>query len=269
MTMTESDTKRIRVVVVDDEPAACRILERLISENPEFELTDVCYDSAIAVDSILSLSPDLVFLDIQMPEMNGFEVVKAIEQKPLPVVIFVTAYDQYALQAFEVHALDYLLKPFDNTRFNETLTRARDVIRQKQENVFSQRLRALMKTYGNAEAPRALERIAVKSSGWVQFVEVEDIDWIEAADQYSLLHTASESHLVRVGMNHLDAHLPAQKFLRIHRSAIVNLSRVRELNNDENRDCSILLKNGKYLKVSRARKSQVQDALLKCVVVVA
>src|ERR1043166_4738035 len=201
---------KIRTLVVDDEPLARERVRQLLEREPDVELIGECSDGAAAVQMIRQESPDLVFLDVQMPELDGFGVVEQVAEQ-MPAVIFVTAHDQFALKAFEVHALDYLLKPFDKERFKTALRRAVDQVRHRQTGDLSQRLSALLADVRPEPKAKHLDRLAIKTSGRVVFVKVDDIDWVEAADNYVSLHVGHEEHLHRDTMSALETQLtPAQ-----------------------------------------------------------
>jgi two-component system LytT family response regulator len=217
---------------VDDEPLARSNLSVLARRDPEIEIVGECGSGAQALNEIRSAKPDLVFLDVQMPECDGFDVLELLGKDLPPAVIFVTAFDQYALRAFEAGALDYLLKPFDNARFELAVRRAKTKI-------------------GLGSEPRKLERVAIKSAGQVSFVKVSEIDWIEAADYYACLHVGSKSHLLRRSMSELEEDLDPGLFCRVHRSGIVNLERVRGLKLSEDGDYEVLLDNGASVRLSR------------------
>jgi two-component system, LytTR family, response regulator len=201
------------------------------------------------VDQLQATRPDLVFLDVQMPEMDGFEVLRRVPPALLPVVIFTTAYDQHALRAFEVNALDYLLKPFKPARFKESVQRARDLIANKQAGVAARGLLALL---GQTPAPAAqLTRLAVKTPGRVTFVELDQIQAIEAAGKYAVVHVGKENHVLREAMSSLESHLPPQRFMRISRSVIVNLDQIQELQPMFKGENLVVLKNGKRYPTTR------------------
>jgi two-component system, LytTR family, response regulator len=237
---------RIRTLIVDDEPLARSNLSVLLRRDPEIEIVDECGSGAEALRVIRSAKPDLVFLDVQMPECGGFDVLELLGNDLPSAIIFVTAYDQYALQAFEAGALDYILKPFDNARFDRALGRAKQRI-------------ALGKDKDNL--PRRLERIAIKSVGQVSFVKVSEIEWIEAADYYACLHVASRTHLLRRSMSDLEQELDPTVFSRIHRSTIVNLDRVRSLQLTEDGEYEVLLESGVRLRLSQRYRKQLQSRL--------
>lgn len=257
--MTSIHTGKIKAIVVDDEPPARRNLRALLKGATDIEIVKECGNGIDALSSIRELGPDLVFLDVQMPEMNGFEVLEHLTDVPVPVIIFVTAYDQYALKAFEVSALDYLLKPFDDARFHKALTQARRQIEQQDAGELGLKLLALMGTRGvKPDAPRYLTRVMVKTTGRVIFIRAEEIDWIEAYDNYVRLHVAGKAHLLRQTMNELESALNPEQFARIHRSTIVNLDRVKEMHPHFNEHL-VVLRDGTRLKLSRTRKEWLEQ----------
>jgi two-component system LytT family response regulator len=240
--LKEGSTK-IRTVVVDDEPLARSNLSVLLRLDPEIEIVRECDSGAMALSEIRREQPDLVFLDVQMPECDGFDVLELLGGDLPPAVVFVTAYDQYALRAFDAGALDYLLKPFDNARFECAMNRAKDRIRQ------------------GRNLPRTTERLAVKSAGRVSFLKISEIDWIEAADYYACLHIGPKTHLLRRSLAELDQELDPTIFCRIHRSTIVNLDRVRGLELGEDGEYEVLLENGTRLRLSRRYRKQLQHRM--------
>lgn len=252
--------RKIKVIIVDDEPPSRRNLRALLKHEPDIELVKECGDGRDAVSQIRVLQPDLVFLDVQMPELNGFEVLEQLAGHPLPVIIFVTAYDQYALQAFAVSALDYLLKPFDDARFHKALAQARRQIEQQDASELGKKLLTLLGEV-KPDAPRYLTRLMVKTTGRVIFVRVDEIDWIEAYDNYVRLHTGGKAHLLRQTMNELEANLNPEQFARIHRSTIVNLDRIKELHPHFNGESLVILRDGTELKLSRSRKDWLEQRL--------
>ena len=243
---------KIRALIVDDEQLARQRVRLLLGEEPDVEVIGEIADGFEAVDQIGATRPDLVFLDVQMPEMDGFEVLRRVPQALLPVVIFTTAYDQHALRAFEVNALDYLLKPFKPTRFKEAVQRARDLIANKHVGVAA---RGLLTLLGQMPAPRVargqLTRLAVKTPGKVIFVELDQIQAIEAAGKYAVVHVGKENHVLRETMSSLESHLPPQRFLRISRSVIVNIDQIQELQPMFKGENLVVLKNGKSYPTTR------------------
>jgi len=253
--------KKIRTLVVDDEPLARERLTGLLFNEPDIEIVGQCRDGEEAITSIMDLSPDLVFLDVQMPQMNGFDVIEAVGNDRMPLVIFVTAYDQHALKAFQVRALDYLLKPFDRERFTEALQRARKQIEREETGDLGRRLLALVKDL-RKDQPRA-ERLVVKAGGRLFFLRTDEIDWIEAAGNYVRLHLSEDSHLFRETMNNMEARLDARRFVRIHRSRIVNTDRIKELQPWFNGEYVVVLQNGTRLTLSRGYREKLQERLGK------
>jgi len=256
--------KSIKTIIVDDEALALKNLEALLREDPDIELIGECTSAADAVKLIKRTPPDLLFLDVQMPEIDGFGVLKKITAVSIPAIVFVTAHDQYALKAFDAHALDYLLKPFSDERFAVTLERAKNQTRQKDAADLSRKLHALLTEHGGRQPSRAHEyeaRFLIKEASRVFFVKAEEIDWIEAADYYVNLHAGSKSHLLRETMSDLEDRLDPARFLRIHRSAIVNLHRVKEVLSRAGGEYFVVLKNGEQLKLSRSRREQLENLL--------
>ena len=251
--------KKIRTLIVDDEPLARERLATLLQAEPDIELVGQCRDGEEAVTAIQDHTPDLVFLDVQMPQMNGFEVIEAIGTDQMPLVIFVTAYDQHALKAFQVRALDYLLKPFDRERFTEALARARKQIERNETGDIGKRLLALVKDL-RKDQPRS-DRLVVKSGGRLYFLRVDEIDWVEAAGNYVRLHVGTTSHLLRETMNAIEGRLDPEKFFRIHRSRIVNMERIQELQPWLNGEYAVLLRTGTRLTLSRGYREKLQERL--------
>jgi len=240
---------KIRALIVDDEQLARQRVRLLLGEESDVEVIGESEDGFEAVDQIQAARPDLVFLDVQMPDMDGFELLRRVPQALLPVVIFTTAYDQHALRAFEVNALDYLLKPFKPTRFKEAVQRARDLIANKHAGVTARGLLALL---GQMPPPAGqLTRLAVKTPGKVTFVELDQVQAIEAAGKYAVVHVGRENHVLRESMSSLESHLPPQRFLRISRSVIVNLDQIRELQPSFKGENLVVLKNGKCYPTTR------------------
>jgi len=228
---------------VDDEPLARSNLAVLLRLDLEIEIVGECGSGAEALAQIRRAKPDLVFLDVQMPECDGFDVLELLGKDLPPAVVFVTAYDQYALRAFEAGALDYLLKPFDNTQFARALGRAKERIAHGRNSL------------------RTVERLAVKSAGRICFLKLSEIDWIEAADYYACLQVGTKTHLLRRSLSELERELDRTVFCRIHRSTIVNLDRVRGLRLSEDGEYQVLLENGARLRLSRRYRKQLQSRL--------
>ena len=245
--MTPADTlpRGIKVLVVDDEPLARRNLTVLLGADPDIGTVVECGSGREAVDAIRQSRPDLLFLDVQMPELDGFDVVEMLGSDVPTALVFVTAYDEYALRAFEAGALDYLLKPFDDQRFRRALLRAKE----KHAYYDAQRL------------PAQRERLLIKRGGRAVFLDVRDIEWIEAADYYACLHVGEESHLIRRTLQQLERDLGAERFCRIHRSVIVSLERVRGLEIQSDGEYEVALTSGVRLRLSRRFRKQLQDRL--------
>ncbi len=251
--------KKIRTVVADDEPLARERIVTLLQGEPDIEVVAECPDGNRTIAAIHHLSPDLLFLDVQMPGASGFDVVQAVKPERMPIVVFVTAYDKYALRAFDVHALDYLLKPFDRDRFHKALERAREQVERQQTGDLGRRLLALVQDLKPGE--QRLDRLVVKSGGRVFFLRTDEIDWIEAAGNYVRLHLGADSHLFRETMNALEARLDPQRFFRIHRSRIVNIERIQELQPWFNGEYAVVLRDGTKLTLSRGYREKLQDRL--------
>ncbi|HEV2860626.1 MAG TPA: LytTR family DNA-binding domain-containing protein [Pyrinomonadaceae bacterium] len=261
--------KRIRTLIVDDEPLARRNIRLLLEGDPEIDIVGEAASGREALSLIREHSPDLVFLDIQMPETDGFGVLERIEAAQMPVVVFVTAFDRYALRAFEFHALDYLLKPFDDARFEKALRRAKLQVEQRDIKDLSRRLIALLEGRGEPapadaearEGPRYLSRLLVKSAGRVFFLKADEIDYVGAEDYYVRVHVGRKGHLLRETMNELESKLDPAQFVRIHRSTIVNLERIRELQQLFNGEYVVVLRDGTELKLSRSRREHLERLL--------
>jgi two-component system LytT family response regulator len=236
----EERSPKIRALIVDDEPLARSNLAVLLRADPEIVSVSECGSGAEAIGEMRIARPDLLFLDVQMPECDGFDVLELLGNDLPPAVVFVTAYDHYALRAFETGALDYLLKPFDNARFELALGRAKQRI------------------HLGAGRRQRLDRVAIKNAGEVFFVKISDIDWIEAADYYSCLHVGARSHLLRRSMVELEDDLDPSLFCRVHRSSIVNLDRVRGLKLGQDGEYEVLLQNGAQVRLSRRYRKHLQ-----------
>jgi two-component system LytT family response regulator len=248
---------RIRSLIVDDEPHARIRLQQLLKPEADFEVVGECANGEQAVETILQMKPDLIFLDMQMPKLTGLEVCeRLLESKiTLPLVIFVTAYDEYALKAFEVHAVDYLLKPFDRDRFLKALAHARATLRRAQPSALAKVVAELR------PEPHKLDRLVFKQSGRIILVRTETIDWLEADGNYVRVHAQGEAHYVRDTLAALEAQLPPEQFRRISRSAVVNLEKVKELHPLFYGDYAVLLHNGAKLTLSRHYRDRL-DFLL-------
>jgi two-component system LytT family response regulator len=261
----------IRVVVVDDEPLARKRIVRLLENREGFELAGEFDSGRKAALAIPEIDPDLLFLDVQMPEMGGFEVLESLSRSRPPVVIFVTAYNHYAVRAFEVHALDYIMKPFDDDRFDEALVHARAQLRMESGDSLRRRLDAVVRALhgGGGEetaavpAPGAgwIERLVVRSQDHAWFVRVSDIEWIEAADYNVRIHTAAQTYTTRETLSGLAEQLDPRRFVRVHRSTIVNLDHVREIQPYFHGAYILVLQNGTEVRLSRARRHAFEEAL--------
>jgi two-component system LytT family response regulator len=258
---TRVTNQKIRTLIVDDEPLARDKIRMFLERDPEIEIIGECVDGVHAVASIEESNPDLLFLDIQMPGKDGFEVLRTVGVDRVAAVIFVTAYDEHALRAFEYHALDYLLKPFAANRFQDALTHAKSQLLSEPESPFKKQLMTLL---GSVDGDsRYIRRLVVKTSGRIVFLKVEEVDWIEAAGNYLTLHVGAASHLIRETMNDLESRLDPAQFLRIHRSTIVNIDRIREMQPLFHGDFTVMLMNNTRLMLSRNYKSRLPRHLGK------
>ncbi|MFT3771645.1 MAG: LytTR family DNA-binding domain-containing protein [Minicystis sp.] len=252
-------TAPIRALIVDDEPLARAAIRALCAEDPEIAVVGDCI-GADAPGLIERFGADLLFLDVQMPEVDGFQVLEALAPAPLPATIFVTAHDAYAVRAFEVHAIDYLLKPFDDARFFKALARAKHVLRSAGAAAATEQILALLgersKEKARGEGP--VERFLVRARGRVVVVRANEVDWIEAADYYATLHAGGASHLVRQTMADLENSLDPRRFVRVHRGAIVNIDRVREVHPLFRGDCTLVLEDGTQVRLSRTRRGEFE-----------
>jgi two-component system LytT family response regulator len=239
----------LTTLIVDDEPLAREGLRALLSRDPEISAIREARDGREAVAAIHQCNPDLVFLDVQMPEMDGFEVVRTIGAEYMPAVVFVTAHDQYAIQAFEINAIDYLLKPVIEERFVKALVRAKGRICVNDAVDSTRQIVGLLETI--ASPPNYLKRLAARSAGKTVFVEVADLDWIQGAENYVELHAGRASHLLHATMNTVEKSLDPEMFIRIHRSIIVNIGRIRDLQSGAHGEYSITLRDGTRLQSGR------------------
>ncbi len=248
---------KIRVLIADDEPLARERVRRFLESDPEIEIRGECGNGLETVAALEELRPDLVFLDIQMPELDGFGVIQCVGVERMPAIVFVTAYDQYAVKAFEAHALDYLLKPFSRERFRQSLAWAKEVIAKGQSQSLNQRVMDFLRDY--KPAPRYLERIIVKSAGRIQLLKTGEADWFQAAGNYVEIHARAQTHLIRETMNHLETRLDPARFQRIHRCTMVNLDRVQEIHTYFNNEYVVILKDGTKLTMSRKYKEKLSS----------
>lgn len=251
--------EKFRALIVDDEPLAREGIRLHLEGERDFEVVGECGDGEDALRAVRELRPDVVFLDIQMPGMDGFGVLEGMHDGGMPEVVFVTAYDQFALQAFEAHALDYLLKPFDEDRFRKALDRVRNQLRGQKRRDIDTRIADLLADVRHK--PRYLERLVVRSGGRILILRVEDVDWIEAAANYVKLHVGSRVYLLRETMNRLEEKLDAARFIRIHRSTIVRIDRIKELEPLFQGDYLVILQDGARLTSSRSYRDKLQELL--------
>ncbi len=260
---------RLRVVVVDDEPMARAALRELLAADGEVEIVRECSNGDEALEALRSLRPDMVFMDVQMPGRSGFEVLESLSEEERPTVVFTTAFDQYALNAFDLHAVDYLLKPFDDERFRLALSRAKERSRTDAVVDAGRRLADLLGAVGErkgrhptGDVPAApITRLTIHREGRLEVVEADTVDWIEAADQYVCLHTTEGDHLMRESMNQLESQLDPSRFMRVHRSAIVAIDRVRRLETQGGGAGRVQLKDGTWVQVSRSRIAAIRRQL--------
>ena len=249
----------IRVLLVDDESLARGMIREMLEGDRAVEIIGECVNGKEAVAAIREHEPDLVFLDVQMPEASGFEVLEALRDGPMPQIVFVTAFDQYAVRAFEVHALDYLLKPFDRERFETCWQRAKEHILKEKNSRIDQRILTLLEELKSG--PNYLERLVIKSNGRVFFLDADDIDWIEAQGNYVSVHSGTKSHLLRETISSLETQLDPKRFRRVHRSFIVQLDKIKELQPWFHGEYRIILNNGAELMLSRNYRENLQEAL--------
>jgi two-component system LytT family response regulator len=248
---------KIRTLIADDQLLARELLRRMLRDEPDIEIVAMPTSGRETVDAINLLAPDLVFLDVQMPELDGFAVLKKITLERMPVIVFVTANDDFARRAFDVHALDYLVKPCSLVRFQTTLQRAREQIERNQTGQMQQKLSALLEDL--KADPKQSDRIAVKSGGRIIFLKFAEVDWVEAADNYVKLHVGNDAHLLRHTMSAFEARLPKETFLRISRSAIVNVEHIKELHPMFHGEYVVILRNGTRLTLTRGYRKKLQQ----------
>ena len=271
--MTEPNPSKITALIVDDEPLAREVIRMLLQKDREIEILGECASGREAIEFIHNRPPDLLFLDVQMPEMNGFEMLKRLRVTQYPIIVFVTAYDRYALRAFEVNALDYLLKPFDDKRFAKTLSAVKAQWQKERAGAFNRRLLDMLDDYRKTissspsdkrsehPANKYLDRLAVKSGDRTLILRVDEIDWIEAADYYVEFHVGNRAYLLRETMKAVEERLDPSRFTRIHRSTIVNLDRIKEIHSDFHGDQVALLRDGTRLRISRSRRDHLAATL--------
>lgn len=250
---------KIRAIIVDDEAPARELIRYLLEKYPFIELTGLCPDGQSAINLIREEQPDLLFLDIQMPEINGFEVLRAIPQVIMPYTIFTTAYDQYAIQAFEVNAIDYLLKPFDDDRFERAVQKAQLAHQDRANRAWSNQVQQLLGGLHLAPKNDYLRKLSVKVGNKIKFIPVEQVIWIEAENQYVRIHTAGTSYLQRQSLQHLETLLSPEEFYRIHRSALVCLNAIRQIEPYFKGDYTVYLEGGAKVKLSRNRVDGLRE----------
>jgi two-component system LytT family response regulator len=258
----------IRTIIVDDEPLGRSRIAALLEDEDDIEIVAQCGDGAEALRVIGESQPQLLFLDIQIPGMTGFDLLRSLDRTNPPIVIFVTAHDEFAIQAFDVHALDYLLKPFDDERFYQALNRARTHMHDHDASALRHRLRDFLREANGDLGPqpsdrerRQLTRIVVKDGDRILFLKVDDVDWIEAADYYAKIHVAGSTYMIRETLANLEAQLDPERFVRIHRSTIVNLDRVQEMQPWFHGAFVVMLVDGTELRLSRSRREHLQTRL--------
>jgi len=253
---------KYKVIIIDDEPLARRGIHARLKPFSDFVVLEDCEDGVAGVKAIRRHNPDLVFLDVQMPGLSGFDMLKRLPKSRRPFIIFLTAYDEYALRAFDAHALDYLLKPIDGERFAEAIDRACRQLKFETADSIEERLRDLIaEQTANKRPSRYVERFTIRSGSRITFVLADEIDWIEAVGDYAALHVGNKNTLLRETLNALETRLDPEKFVRIHRSAIVQVSRICELRTLPNRELRIRLTGGADLKVSRTYRDRLDQWL--------
>jgi len=251
----------VRVAIADDEPLARERLRAMLRGREGYTIVAECNDGVEATAALASHDIDLLFLDVQMPGLYGFHILEAPDTAPLPMIVFVTAYNDYALRAFDVSALDYLLKPFDKERFEKTLARVEERLATRQASGISAELRDLIRGLSATAAPSHVSRFPVRANGEIYFVRVEDVDWIDAEGNYVALHAAGRRHLVRDTIKSLETRLDPAKFVRVHRSAIVNVDRLRKLQPYFHGEYVITLHDGTTLTSSRTYSERLRALL--------
>jgi two-component system LytT family response regulator len=247
----------IRTLIVDDQLIAREMLRRMLKDESDIEIVGLPATGREAIEAIKKFSPDLLFLDVHMPDLDGFGVLAELPDGQAPVIIFVTANDDFALRAFDVHALDYVVKPISEDRLQLALKRARDHLRARQSGDLNQRLHALLNDLKSS--PRQTDRLAVKTGGRVIFVRLSEVDWIEAADNYVKLHATGEEHLLRETMNALELRLPPDRFIRVSRSAMVNVEQIKELHPMFHGEYVIVLRSGAKVTLTRTYRDKLQQ----------
>lgn len=250
----------IRALIVDDEPLARRGIKARLAASSDVSVVGECDGGRAAVESIRALAPDLIFLDVQMPEVDGFAVVESVTAARMPIVIFVTAYDSHALRAFEAHAIDYLLKPIDDARFAQALDRVRERVRDRAAGALAKQLSALLADVTRTGAA-PLDRVAVRDRGRLVLLDPRDIEWVAADGDYLRISASARSYLVRETLTAMEARLPASRFARIHRSSIVNVAHIAALEPLPNREFLVVLRDGSRLRSSRSYEDRLRRLL--------
>src|SRR5216683_1928694 len=251
-------TPAIRTIIADDEPLARTKLRVLLRAERGVQVVAECASGGQAITALRSIQPDLLFLDIQMPEADGFQVMDSLPVESRPVIIFTTAYDQYAVRAFEAHAVDYLLKPFDQERLHSATERARSELCRSDHSALTKDFLAWLAHHGSSARD---ERLVVKTGGRILFVDADEIDWIEASANYVCLHVGKQTYLVREGISRISERLEAERFVRVHRSIIVNVRRVKELQPCNSGEYIVVLKDGQELSCSRGYSAALRLCL--------
>jgi two-component system LytT family response regulator len=255
----------VRTIIADDEHLARKKLRLLLGSEPGVQVIAECQDGQQTIEAIKAHKPDLLLIDVRMPDLDGFQVLRKIDPDEMPVVVFTTAYDQFAIRAFEAHALDYLLKPFDGERLHHAIERARaELLKSHDRDLTSRILDVLAKnTEAKVESRRTDDRMVIRAGGKVVFVDVKEIDWIEAAANYVKVNVGKDSYLLREGIGSITERLDPDRFVRIHRSAIVNVRKIKELQPCESGEYIAVLKNGKELSCSRGYRAELQRLIGK------
>ena len=252
---------RLKLLIVDDEPLARERIREMLRADPQIEIIGDCSNGDDAIEVVKTSRPDLLLLDIQMPGTDGFGVLEALDPSEIPCIIFITAYDQYAVKAFEVYALDYLLKPFDRERFSKAIERAKQHVFKERNKSLTDRVLAALNEIKNK--PEYLERLVIRTKGHIFFIKTEEIDWLEAEGNYVRLHSGKESYLLRDAISSLETQLDPKKFLRIHRSAIVNINRIQELQPWFHGEYRVILQDGVQLTLSRSYRDKLNELVGK------
>ncbi len=252
-------TPTIRTIISDDEPLAREKLRILLASEAGVRIVAECRDGRQTIDALRTYKPDLLLLDIQMPGADGFQVLSTIPADDIPLVVFTTAYDQYAIRAFETHAVDYLLKPFDHERLHKAIERTRSELLKTNDREMTQRILDLLAS--SRVESRVAKRLVIKAAGRVVFLDVEEIDWVEAAANYVKLHVGRESHLLRESIGRISERLDPDRFVRVHRSTIVNVRRIKELQPCNSGEYIVVLKDGKELSCSRGYRTELHHLI--------